>query len=72
MENYESLFAKVFDKGSKFNFVKGFLVNLLVIITWQLYCNLILYCCNFATKKSFSFINWSSFELLKIFSNPLI
>ena len=32
MENYESLFAKVFDLGSKFNFVKGFLTNVLVII----------------------------------------
>ena len=33
MENFESLFAKVFDLWSKFNFVKGFLANVLVIIT---------------------------------------
>ena len=33
MENYEFLFVKVFDFGSKFNFVKGFLENVLVIIT---------------------------------------
>ena len=33
MENYKSLFAKVFDLESKFNFVKGFLANVLVIIT---------------------------------------
>ena len=32
MENYESLFAKVFDLGSKFNFVNGFLAIVLVII----------------------------------------
>ena len=33
MENYESLFAKEFGSGSNFNFVKGFLANVLVIIT---------------------------------------
>ena len=38
MENYKSLFAKVFDLESKFNIVKGFLAKELVIITWQLYC----------------------------------
>ena len=32
MENYKSLFAKVFNIGSKFNFVKGFLSNILAII----------------------------------------
>jgi len=32
MENYKSLFTKVFNLGSKFNFVKGFLVNILAII----------------------------------------
>ena len=32
MENYKSLFAKLFNIGSKFNFVKGFLVNILAII----------------------------------------
>ena len=57
MENYESLFAKVFELGSKFNFVKGFLANVLVIITWQLYCILALNLLKFATKKCFSFIN---------------
>ena len=33
MEIYKSLFAKVFNLRSKFNFVKGFLANVLVIIT---------------------------------------
>ena len=33
MKNYKSLFAKNFDLGSNFNFVKGFLTNVLVIIT---------------------------------------
>jgi len=33
MKNYWSLFAKEFDLGSNFNFVKGFLTNVLVIIT---------------------------------------
>ena len=33
MKNYKSLFAKSFDLGSNFNFVKGFLANMLVIIT---------------------------------------
>ena len=33
MKNYKSLFAKEFDLGSNFNFVKGFLANMLVIIT---------------------------------------
>ena len=33
MKTYESLFAKVFDLESKFNIVKGFLANVLVIIT---------------------------------------
>ena len=33
MKNYKSLFAKEFDLGSKFNFVKGFLASVLVIIT---------------------------------------
>ena len=33
MKNYKSLFAKSFDLGSNFNFVKGFLANTLVIIT---------------------------------------
>jgi hypothetical protein len=32
MEIYKSLFARVFDLGSKFNFVKGFLAIVLVII----------------------------------------
>ena len=32
MENYKSLFAKIFNIGSKFNFVKGFLSNILAII----------------------------------------
>ena len=32
MEIYKSLFAKVFNLRSKFNFVKGFLANVLVII----------------------------------------
>ena len=33
MKNYKSLFAKEFDLESNFNFVKGFLANVLVIIT---------------------------------------
>ena len=33
MKNYKSLFAKSFDLGSNFNFMKGFLANVLVIIT---------------------------------------
>ena len=33
MKNYKSLFAKSFDLGSNFNFVKGFIENVLVIIT---------------------------------------
>ena len=33
MKNYQSLFAKEFGLGSNFNFVKGFLANVLVIIT---------------------------------------
>ena len=33
MKNYKSLFAKEFDLESNFNFVKGFLANMLVIIT---------------------------------------
>ena len=32
MENYKSLVAKSFGLGSNFNFVKGFLANVLVII----------------------------------------
>ena len=32
MKNYKSLFAKSFDLGSIFNFVKGFLANVLLII----------------------------------------
>ena len=57
IKNYKSLFTKVFDLGSKFNFVKGFLASVLVIITWQLYCILALNLLKFATKKCFSFIN---------------
>ena len=56
MDNYKSLFAKVFNLGRKFNFVKGFLANVLVIITWQLYYNLVLNLLKFATKKYFSII----------------
>ena len=56
MENYRTLFAKVFNLGSKFNFVKGFLANVLVIITWQLYYNLVLNLLKFATKMYFFFI----------------
>ena len=33
MKNYQPLFAKSFDLGSNFNFLKGFLANMLVIIT---------------------------------------
>ena len=33
MKNYKSLFAKEFDLGSNFNFVKGFFANVLVIIS---------------------------------------
>ena len=33
MENNKPLFAKVFNLGSKFNFMKGLLANMLVIIT---------------------------------------
>ena len=33
MKNYQSLFAKEFDLGGNLNFMKGFLVNVLVIIT---------------------------------------
>ena len=33
MKNYKSLFAKSFDSGSNFKFMKGFLANVLVIIT---------------------------------------
>ena len=33
MKNYKSLFAKSFDIGSNFNFVKGFVANVLVLIT---------------------------------------
>ena len=33
MKNYKSLFAKEFDLGNNFNFVKSFLANVLVIIT---------------------------------------
>ena len=32
IKNYKSLFAKVFNLGSKFNFVKGLLANILVIM----------------------------------------
>ena len=35
MENYKSLFAKVFNLGSKFNFVKGLLANILVIMIFS-------------------------------------
>ena len=34
LENYKSLFARSFVLGSNFNFMKGFLANVLVIITW--------------------------------------
>ena len=33
MKNYQPLFAKEFDLGSNFNFMKGFFANVLVIIT---------------------------------------
>ena len=33
MKNYKSLFAKSLDLGSNFNYVNGFLANVLVIIT---------------------------------------
>ena len=33
MKNYKSLFAKSLDLGSNFNYVKGFLANVLLIIT---------------------------------------
>jgi hypothetical protein len=33
MKNYKSLFPKELDLGSNFNFMKGFLANVLVIIT---------------------------------------
>ena len=33
IKNYKSLFAKSFDLGSNFNFVKGFYANVIVIIT---------------------------------------
>ena len=56
MANYKSFVAKSFGSGSKFNFVKGLLENMLVIITWQLYCNLVLNLLKFATKKYFSII----------------
>ena len=51
MKNYQSLFAKEFDLGSNFNFVKGFLANMLVIIIWQLYCILAQIWCEIAIKK---------------------
>ena len=35
MKNYKSLFAKEFDLGSNFDLVKGFLANVLVIITLE-------------------------------------
>ena len=35
MKNYKSLFAKEFDLGSNFDLVKGFLTNVLVIITLE-------------------------------------
>jgi hypothetical protein len=54
MKNYKSLFAKSFDLESIFNLVKSFFANVLVIITWQLYCNLIQNLLYFAIKKSFS------------------
>ena len=57
MKNYKSLFAKSFGLESNFNFVKGFLAIVLVIITWQLYCNLVLNLLKFAAKKYFFFIN---------------
>ena len=38
LKNFKFLFVKNFNLGSKFNFVKGILANMLVIITWQLYC----------------------------------
>jgi len=33
MKNYKSLFAKSFNIGRNFNFVEGFIANVLVIIT---------------------------------------
>jgi len=33
MKNYKSLFAKSFDLGRNFNFMEGFIANVLVIIT---------------------------------------
>ena len=48
MKNYKSLFAKSFDIGSNFNFVKGFVANVLVLIT-------LVALLNFATKKVFYF-----------------
>jgi len=56
---------------SIFKFVKGFLANMLVIITWQLYCNLAQIWFEFAIKKYFFLIEKSSFEIFKIFQNPL-
>ena len=38
LKNYKFLFAKVSNLGSKFNFVKVIFANMVVIITWQLYC----------------------------------
>ena len=57
MKNYKSMFAKSFVLGSNFNFVKGFLANMLVIIILQLYCNLAQSFYEIITKKCFSYIN---------------
>ena len=56
MKNYKSLFAKSFDLGCNFNFVKVFLANVLVIITLAALLNLVQFCCDFAIKKYF-FLN---------------
>ena len=53
IQNYQPLFAKSFNIGSIFKFMKGFLANMLVIITWQLYCILAQIWCEFAIKKQF-------------------
>ena len=72
IQNYKPLFAKKINIGSIFKFMKGFLANMLVIITLAALMQISPKFIEFSIKKVFSFINSNSFKPFKIFQNPLV
>ena len=75
MCNYEKLlapFCKKFWLREQIQLFEGLLANMLVIITLATLLQISPKFVEFCNQKVFSFINSSSFKLLKIFQNPLI